>query len=92
MGTIIDVDFNLLEKIEHYKREEATPVTIEDIDALEDEIEATYKPLEKQKNEFAQFVKNQDIMSSVYAIEVENDKKVKKHNSIINRILKALNI
>jgi hypothetical protein len=92
MGIIIDVDFNLLDKIETYKREEATPVNIEAIDALKDEVELAYKPLDKQKHDFAQFVKSKDIMSNILEIEAENDKKFKKHNSILNRILKALNI
>jgi hypothetical protein len=92
MGLLIDVDFKLIDDIDNFKREEAIPATIDAVNELRQDIEVSYKPLDKQKQEFAEFVKNQDIMSTVFQVEEQNDIKIKKHNSIITRILKALNI
>jgi hypothetical protein len=92
MGTVIDLDFRLIDDIEQFKREEATPVSLEAIIKLKEEVEETYKPLDKQKQDFAKYIADKDIMQEVFKVEEVNDKRVEKANSLIGRILKALNI
>jgi chromosome segregation ATPase len=92
MGTILDVDFKLVDEIDNFKREEARPANIEAINSLIEEVESSYQPLEKQKQEFAEYVVKKDIMTEVMRAEAVNDEKSKKAKSLIGRILKALNL